>query len=181
LALRRTRLGVDLIEGVTTAAQGVVSAVVMAGVAGVNGLSDAATAAVTDALHDLAGGVSSNVAVITSSNLSRRIDGGRPGRGSSTKPSKRLSMKRRRHLATVCSITRRSAATCLSVAPDAQPTMIRARTANACADFASRCSWSLLGDRQHQIGPWAPRPLNVDQAVHAGDFKSLTALVNRHA
>lgn len=53
--------GLDLIEGVTTAAQGVVSAVVMASVAGVNGLSNAATAAAADVLHDLAGGASSLV------------------------------------------------------------------------------------------------------------------------
>ena len=48
--------GIDLIEGVTTATQGVVSAVVMASVAGVNGVSGAAASAATDALHDLAGG-----------------------------------------------------------------------------------------------------------------------------
>jgi hypothetical protein len=84
-------------------------------------------------------GVSSSVAVITSSTLSSTIDGGRPGRGSSVKPSKRLSTKRRRHLATVCSITRKLAATCLFVAPGAvQAKMIRARNANACADFARR-------------------------------------------
>ena len=91
-------------------------------------------------------GVSSSVAMITSSTLSNRIDGGRPGRGSSSNPSKRLSTKRPRHLATVCSITRKSAATCLFVAPgSAQAKMIRARNANACADFARRdhrCSWS---------------------------------------
>ena len=91
-------------------------------------------------------GVSSSVAVTTSSTLSSRIEGGRPGRGSSSNPSRRLSTKRRRHLATVCSITRKSAATCLFVAPGAaQANMIRARNANACADFARRdhrCSWS---------------------------------------
>jgi hypothetical protein len=38
------------------------------------------------------------VAVITSSTVSSRIDGGRPGRGSSTKPSSRLATNRRRHL-----------------------------------------------------------------------------------
>jgi hypothetical protein len=84
-------------------------------------------------------GVSSSVAAITSSTLSSRIDGGRPGRGSSVTPSNRLSTNRRRHLATVCSITRNSAATALFVAPGAaQAKMIRARNANACADFARR-------------------------------------------
>ena len=91
-------------------------------------------------------GLSSRVATTTSSTLSSRIDGGRPGRGSSSRPSRRLAMNRRRHLATVCSITRKSAATCLLVAPDAaQPKTIRARNATACEDFArrdQRCSWS---------------------------------------
>lgn len=83
-------------------------------------------------------GVCSNVAVTTSSTLSSRIEGGLPGRGSSTKPSSRRATNCRRHLVTVFGATRRSAATCLFVAPDAQASTIRARTANACADFARR-------------------------------------------
>jgi len=85
------------------------------------------------------GGDCSNVAVITSSTLSSRIEGGRPGRGSSTSPSKRSSTKRRRHLFTVFGDTPRSAATCLFNAPGtAHANTIRERTANACADFARR-------------------------------------------
>src|SRR6185503_14914375 len=42
-----------------------------------------------------------SVVVITSSTSSSRIDGGRPGRGSSVKPSRRLAMNRRGHLLTV--------------------------------------------------------------------------------
>src|SRR5262249_15108023 len=60
-------------------------------------------------------GASSRVATTTSSTLSNRIEGGRPGLGSSIKPSSRLSTNPPRHLATVCSITRKSAATCLLV------------------------------------------------------------------
>lgn len=84
-------------------------------------------------------GVCSNVAVITSSTLSSRIEGERPGRGSSSNPSKPLSTNRRRHLATVCSTTRNSPATALFVAPGAaHAKMIRALNASACADFARR-------------------------------------------
>ena len=119
----------------------------------------------------------------TSSTLSNRIEGGRPGRGSSSNPSRRWSTNRPRHLATVCAITRKSAATCLFVAPgSAQAKTIRARNANACADFARRdhrCSWSRSARRQHQISLRPPRPWAVEQAVHTVDFKSLAPLVNR--
>jgi hypothetical protein len=84
-------------------------------------------------------GVSSSVAVITSSTLSSRIDGGRPGLGSSTRPPTRSAMNRRRHLFTVFGTTRRSAATCLFVTPgSAQASTIRARNARACDDVARR-------------------------------------------
>ena len=86
-----------------------------------------------------AGGLCSKVAVITSSTLSNKIDGGRPGRGSSSSPSSRLATKRARHLFTVFGDTRRSAATCLLLAPGtAHASTILDRTANACADFARR-------------------------------------------
>src|SRR5664279_423919 len=42
-------------------------------------------------------GLSSNVATRTCSTLSKRIDGGRPGRGSSTNPSSRFATNRPRH------------------------------------------------------------------------------------
>ena len=70
-------------------------------------------------------GVCSNVAVITSSTWSNRIDGGRPGRGSSTSPPNRLATNRARHLFTVFADTRRSAATCLFDAPGAALTFER--------------------------------------------------------
>src|SRR5258705_8680465 len=81
-------------------------------------------------------GDSSNVATITSSTLSNRIEGGRPGRGSSTKPSTRDRTNRRRHLLTVFGATFRSAATCLFVAPGtAHASTILVRSARACAYF----------------------------------------------
>ena len=84
-------------------------------------------------------GVCSNVAVITSSTWSNRIDGGRPGRGSSTSPSNRLATNRARHLFTVFADTRSSAATCLFDAPGAaHANTILDRNANACADLARR-------------------------------------------
>ena len=86
-------------------------------------------------------GISSKVAVITSSTLSSRIDGGRPGRGSSVSPSHRRAANRRRHLLTVAGSTRRSAATCLFVIPSAHASTILARSASA---------WLLLARRAHR-------------------------------
>lgn len=83
-------------------------------------------------------GASSSVAVTTSSTLSSNIDGGRPGRGSSARPSSRRSMNRARHFATVCSHTPSRAATCLLSNPSAQPSTIRHRSASACAEDARR-------------------------------------------
>ena len=83
-------------------------------------------------------GSSSRVAMRTSSTWSSRIDGGRPGRCSSASPSSRLRVNRPRHRATVCSVTRSSAATALLSLPSAQASTIRARSARACEDFARR-------------------------------------------
>ena len=81
----------------------------------------------------------SSVATTTSSTLSSRIDGGRPGRGSSTRPSSRSREEPRRHLPTVVRRHPQIAATCLLVAPgSAHASTIRARNASACADFARR-------------------------------------------
>ena len=81
-------------------------------------------------------GADSSVATITSSTWSSRIDGGRPGRGSSCRPSSRLAMNRARHRSTVDSSTPRSAAACLFVPPSAQRSTIFARSARYCAVFA---------------------------------------------
>ena len=79
---------------------------------------------------------------MTSSTLSSRIDGGRPGRGSSASPSSRCAANRRRHLLTVIGSTRSSAAACLFVAPSAQASTILARSASA---------WPVLARRTHRV------------------------------
>src|SRR5436190_20819026 len=56
-------------------------------------------------------GVDSSVDTSTSSTWSRVIDGGRPGRSSSTRPSNRLATNLARKLPTVDRDTRKSAAT----------------------------------------------------------------------
>ena len=81
-------------------------------------------------------GVSSSVATTTSSTWSSRIDGGRPGRGSSCRPSSRRAMNRARHRSTVDSSTPRSAAASLFVPPSAQRSTIFARSARYWAVFA---------------------------------------------
>jgi hypothetical protein len=88
------------------------------------------------------GGISSSVAVRTSSTLSSKIDGGRPGRGSSSSPSHRRARNRLRHLLTVLSSTRKSAATCLFEPPSAQASTILARNASA---------WLVLARRAHRV------------------------------
>src|ERR1700689_1737849 len=90
-------------------------------------------------------GISSRVAVMTSSTLSSRIDGGRPGRGSSCRPSSLAAMNRPRQRPTVDSSTPRSAATCLLVPPSAHASTIFARSARYWAVFARRAhrtSWA---------------------------------------
>jgi hypothetical protein len=83
-------------------------------------------------------GISSKVAVTTSSTLSSRIDGGRPGRGSSPRPPSRPSTNRPRHRATLCSVVRSSAATDLFSLPSAQASTIFARSARTCDVFPRR-------------------------------------------
>ena len=83
-------------------------------------------------------GACSRVATITSSTLSSRIEGGRPGRFSSGSPSRRSRTNRARHRFTVPGVTPRSTATCLFDAPRAQASTIFDRMARLCADFARR-------------------------------------------
>jgi hypothetical protein len=84
------------------------------------------------------GGACSNVATTTRSTRSTEIEGGRPGRSSSTNPSRRRATNRLRHLVTVVGCTRRSAAICLLDTPSAHASTILHRCANACEDFARR-------------------------------------------
>ena len=81
-------------------------------------------------------GVDSNVATTTSSTCSAVIVGGRPARGSSTRPSRRSATKRARHLLTVFVEQCTRSATALLSRPSPQPRTIRDRNANACEDFA---------------------------------------------
>src|SRR6185312_3564945 len=82
--------------------------------------------------------VDSKVSTTTCSTFSIEIDGGRPGRGSSHRPSSRRSTNRCRHLPTVGWETPSRAATSLLDNPSAQCSTIRDRSANACADFGRR-------------------------------------------
>ncbi len=77
-------------------------------------------------------GFSWRVLTITSSTLSSPILRGAPGRGSSNRPSRRWTTKRRRHLPTVAWLTPSLAATSWLVAPLAAARMMRARRASAC-------------------------------------------------
>jgi hypothetical protein len=80
-----------------------------------------------------AGGWLSSVRTMTLSTTASSILRGTPGRGSSSSPSRPRSTKRRRHLPTVCTVTRSRAATTLLLKPEAQANTIRARNAKACA------------------------------------------------
>jgi len=70
------------------------------------------------------GGVCSSVAITTSSTWSSRIEGGRPGRGSSTSPSSRWATNRPRQRVTVPGVTRNRAATSVFDRPSAQASTI---------------------------------------------------------
>jgi hypothetical protein len=93
-------------------------------------------------------GVDSSVVTSTSPTWSRVIDAGRPGRSSSTSPSRRLAMNRDRHLPTVTGLHRSVAATVLLSEPSAQASTIFERSANAWDDFGRRdhdTSWERSG------------------------------------
>ncbi|HEY5474459.1 MAG TPA: hypothetical protein VIK32_14880 [Candidatus Limnocylindrales bacterium] len=76
-------------------------------------------------------GVSSSVATTIASTCSTLIEGGRPGRGSSTSPSTRSATNRRRHFPTVASTQFNCAATLLLFAPSAHASTILDLSANA--------------------------------------------------
>jgi hypothetical protein len=84
------------------------------------------------------GGGSSRVLVITCSTCSSVMVRGRPGRGSSDRPSSRWRTNRPRHLVTVCGQIPSCSATALLVAPSAHASTILARSASACAVLARR-------------------------------------------
>src|SRR6266480_5518551 len=83
-------------------------------------------------------GVCSKVATTTSSTWSTVIDGGRPGRGSSTRPSKRSRTNRDGPVPTVGRVTDNRCATSTLDRPSAHANTIRHRNASTCDDFARR-------------------------------------------
>ena len=78
------------------------------------------------------GGASSKVVTMTCSTMSSVIFRGWPGRGSSSRPSRRLAANRVRHLPTVTGLHRNSPAMSRFSAPSAAASTIRHRNANAC-------------------------------------------------
>jgi hypothetical protein len=76
-------------------------------------------------------GVDSSVATTISSTCSAVTVAGRPGRGSSTSPSRRCSTNRDRHLPTVGRLTPSRSATTVFASPVAHSSTIRERNASA--------------------------------------------------
>jgi len=83
-------------------------------------------------------GVFSKVSTTTCSTCSSVIFRGTPGRGSSTKPFKRRSTNRDRHLPTIGRDTPNRAATSVLDNPSAHTNTIRHRNAKPCALFRRR-------------------------------------------
>lgn len=76
-----------------------------------------------------------NVLTITASMRAPSMVRGAPERGSSCSPATRCSIKRRRHLPTVCRSSPSLAATSVFCPPSARVSTIRALRASACAVF----------------------------------------------
>ena len=83
-------------------------------------------------------GIVSNVREITASTRSSSTVRGRPGRGSSNRPSSRSATNRARHLPTVIRLTPSRSATSVLPQPSAALSTIRDRSASACALFSRR-------------------------------------------
>jgi hypothetical protein len=83
-------------------------------------------------------GVVSNVAVITASTCSSVTVRGRPGRGSSVKPSNRKAKNRDRHLRALLTAIPNSSAIAVFPNPSAAARTIRDRIANPFALFVRR-------------------------------------------
>ena len=83
-------------------------------------------------------GVVSNVRTITASTCSSATVRGRPGRGSSSKPSSRSAKNRDRHLRAVVAVMSSFAAIAVFPKPSAAASTIRDRIATAFALFARR-------------------------------------------
>ena len=125
-------------------------------------------------------GAFSRVSVINTSTSASDTDLGRPGRGSSTSPSRRAPQNRRRQRATVLRATPRRAAISVFEPPSAAASTIRLRVARPAALVRRRaheanCSRS---SSDSSIGTgWGPRAMNPNlQPLH--NFR-LRTLANR--
>ena len=83
-------------------------------------------------------GTVSSVRVTTSTILSSPILRGAPGRGSSSRPSSRLSAKRRRQVPTVSRDTPSFSAIAVLLSPSVAKRTMRARRAAPCEDLRRR-------------------------------------------
>jgi hypothetical protein len=105
-------------------------------------------------------GEASNVSSSTRSICSSVIVRAAPGRGSSTRPSSRRATNRERHLVTVGRDTPSRAATAWLLAPSAQASTIRHRSASAwpeVARLAQRCSVARSSSDSASSGSLGPR------------------------
>jgi hypothetical protein len=122
-------------------------------------------------------GVCSRVATTTSSTWSKAIDGGRPGRCSSSRPSSRWPRNRERHLPTVVRSTPSCLATSTLDKPSAQAKTIRHRNANACDDFArcaQRCSVARSSPSSTSSTLGRPRPAIAPAYILRTNFRRRT-------
>jgi hypothetical protein len=109
-------------------------------------------------------GFASSVSVTICSTCASLMRRGVPGRGSSSKPSRRAVRNRLRHLPTGCLVSRRSRATRVLVPPLAHASTTRARCANACAVVgrrAQRSNVSRSSSVSVSIGIGRPRAMSV--------------------
>src|SRR5215813_6012479 len=108
--------------------------------------------------------LASSVSVTICSTCPSLMWRGAPGRGSSSKPSRRAARNRLRHLPTVCLVSRSSCATRVLVCPRAHANTTRARCANACAVVgrrAQRSNMSRSSSVSVNIGMGRPMAMSV--------------------
>src|SRR5262245_24833242 len=109
-------------------------------------------------------GLASSVSVTICSTCPSLMWRGAPGRGSSSKPSRRAARNQLRHLPTVCLVSRSSCATRVLVCPRAHANTTRARCANACAVVgrrAQRSNMSRSSSVSVNIGMGRPMAMSV--------------------
>jgi hypothetical protein len=115
----------------------------------------------------LLSGIDSNVLVTTSSTWASVTDLGVPGRGSSNRPSSLFTRNRSRHLQTVAPVMWSFFATTPLLNPSSQPSTIRARIANAWADFGRRANIvSFSFSSWITSSGFVGRPMAISNYVH---------------